>query len=459
VLCRNSFCGLVLVCFSGTASALEVGFESIVTVDASDNVFAANAGEEVEGQVGFAQFGVFGEQRGTRVQGGFSGEIYSQRQLDDPDANFSAITQFIGAAEFQITPRALSWYVGDILGEVRVDDGIQSIEEAPLTTRNIFATGPQFVYEIDSFSRINTRFMYITQSQDDIELETLYNTDGSWEIDTARGNTWGTSISNIFTDNPEENLEGDFNRFSLAATWRRSRGLNSYSAQLGGTRYDTEDESLNGVNARFSFERQLSPQSIVALQFTRDLSDQALTTIDSLLDNGTGLQGETNGFSDDTRVNLSYAVTKTNFSYSFGVGVGQSNFRLISNDISFIDSGDGEDRRSMNAVATYQRAFTPYTSIETALTYEQQDFINRPDTAQSVLGEARAIRRLSRSFEAILGYRFTLADGQQTRLNGFNEAGTETIDSIENRVSVSLRWAPPSRVTQDLTIQLKSLLR
>jgi len=205
VLHRNAICAVALLCFftgfSNNAVALDVGFESLLSVTASDNVNGANKGSqidgrsaEVEGQVGNIQFGVFGEQKGTRLKGGFAGEIISRRRLDDPDANFSSITQFLGAAELKITPRSFSWYVGNILGSVRSDDGLQSIDLADDERRNVFVTGPQFVYELDSFSRVNANIQYVNQTQDDVTLETLINSNANWSFDTDNGNTWRYEI-------------------------------------------------------------------------------------------------------------------------------------------------------------------------------------------------------------------------------------------------------------------------
>lgn len=459
MLHRYAFCALALLCYSGHATALEIGFESLVSVNASDNVFGANSGEETEGQVGYAQFGVFGEQKGTVLRGAFSGELYSQKQLDDPDDDFNAITQFIGAAEFNITPRSFSWYVGDILGGVRTDDALQPIDDLDNTRRNVFVTGPTFSYDIDSFSRFNARVLYVNQSQDDLELESLYNASAGWEVDTDRGNTWGLLLGNIYTDNPEANLEGDFNRFSLSGLWRRDRGRNAYEAQLGATRYDTDEESVDGVNARFLFTRQLGLESNINLSFTRDLRDQTLTAVETLIDTGTGLTADGDGFFDETRIDLTYDFTSADTTFDIGVGAGQSDFRLLAGNAGFVMAGDLEDRNNFYAYTNYSYRLNPRTRVATSLSFAQQDFINREDNSQSVLGIASVVRRLSRSFELEFGYRVNVSEGVRTRSNATGADTLEDIDVTENRFTVGLRWAPPTRASKDLTIELKSLLQ
>lgn len=464
MLHRYAVCALALLFFSGSVIALDVGFESQLLFSASDNVEGDNKGEEIEGQLGNLQFGVFGEQKGTRLTGGFSGEIYSTRRLDDPDDSFSTVTQFLGAAELQITPRSFSWYVGDILGSVRADQGIQSIDDTEDERRNVFITGPQFIYELDSFSRVKANFYYVNQTQDDTQLDSFFNTNANWSVDTDNGNTWGAALNNVFTDNPDDSVEGDFNRFSLAGTWSRSRARNTYNVRLGGTRYDTANESLNGASARFSVERQLSAQSVFGISVSRDLSDESLDLVQSLIDSGTGAEADVDGFFDETRLDVNYALTTAETALDLYAGVGQSDFRLLSDGTGFVSTAASlEDRTTFSAGSSLSHDFSTRVRTNASLTFSKQEFNNRPDNTQSVLGEAQFLYRLTRSWEAQLGYRVNVAEGQRTRIvvgaNNDEVEALEEVDSIENRLTVGLRWAPPSRATKNLTIQLKSLLQ
>lgn len=458
MLYRNIFCALALLCFTGPATALEIGFDSLLSVNVSDNVGGANAGGEIEGQIGYAQFGVFGEQKGTTLRGAFSGELYSQRQLDDPNDEFSAVTQFLGAAEWDITPRTFSWYVGDILGGVRADNALQTLDDLDNIRRNVFVTGPSFVYELDTFSRVNARVLYVNQTQNNVQLETLYNSSASWEFDTDSGNTWGFQFGDIYTDNPEDNLEGDFNRLSLAGYWRRDRGRIAYEVQLGGTRYTTEEESLNGANVQFIFNRQLGPQTSFSVSLTRDLRDQTLTTIETLIAEGTGIAPDGDGFFDETRLDVTYGWSSTDTSFGFSIGAGQSDFRLLTDNAGSIDAGDTEDRNNYYASATLARAFTSRIRVATALSFENQDFINLVDNNQSLQGTVDVIYQLSRSFELQAGYRGNLSEGERTS-NLVAAGGLEKIDITENGIIFSVNWAPPTRASKDLTIELKSLLQ
>ncbi len=456
MLHRNLIVCVFLFFIPGIAAALEIGFEGFATVSASDNVTGENAGSEIEGQIGTTQFGVFGEQKGRVFTGAFAGDLFSQGQLDDPDEDFAAITQFLGAAEINITPRSFSWYIGDILGGVRANDALQPIDDLQNTRRNVFVTGPQFVYDLDSFSRVNARLLYINQSEDDAELEQLYNATASWEVDTDSGNTFGFSFGDIFVDNPDDTLEEDSNRATLAAFWRRSRGTINYEAQLGGTNFSTDTESINGVNARFFLGRQMTPESNIAIELNRDLRDQTLSTIETLISEGTGLIPNGDGVFDETRIRVGYDFTESRSNFDVFVGASQSDFRLLTSAADATAVANLEDFRSYFAGSSYGRRLGTRWRAALSLGYEQQEFLNRDDNTSSVLGIAQFARQISRSFELDLGFRFSTNEGSITRAQG---QPLEDIDVTESRLTLGLRWAPPTRAGKDLTIELKSLLQ
>ncbi len=447
---------IVLFGLSPLVLALEMGFESSARFDATDNVLGAESGFEEEGQIANITFGVYGEQQGTKVRGAFAGELSSQRRVDDPDDEFTAVSQFLGAAEISITPRAFTWYIGDILGGVRADNGLQTINDEEQARRNVFVTGPRFEYEIDSVSRANAQFRYVNQSEEGTVLESLYNTTASYEYDTSTANTYGVSFGNIYTDHPSTDLEGDFNRLSLGGFWRRNRGQNEYFASLGGTRYDTETEALNGVNARFRYDRALSEEKSINLSFRRDLRDQTLNEIDTLIENGTGVDATGDGFFDETRIDAGYNFNTGLTTFNASVGVGQSDFRLLADNTGATSNGDSEDRNNLYGQFYLSQVITSGFRISTGANYIAREYINRDDNSQSVVGSIELEKRLSRSFIFDLGYFASYGDGQRTS----EETNLlEDFEIVENRVKVGIRWAPPSRADKDVAIELRSLLQ
>ncbi len=455
MLNRIAYCAFALLGISGVAHALEIGFEGTLSLEASDNITTEDVGAEEDGQTAIGRLSIFGDQSGTKVRGGFIGEVSSERVISDPDSNYTGFTQFIGAAEFQVTPRSFTWYLGDVLGTVSDEDGVQDIDNFADERRNVFVTGPRFTYNIDSFSTVDMRFLYVLQTQDDVTLEQLFNTTASWSVDTSTGNTWGLSLSNIYTDNPETNLEGDFNRLSLSGTWNRERGRNRYDASFGGTRYDTETDSLNGLNARFSYRRQLSTATRFGITLSRDLTDQTLNVVEDLFSQGTARLADGDGFFDDTRLDVSYEISSPSTSLDFVAGIAYADFRLLADSTGFTDSGDREDRTNANAGVLFAHSFSSRTRFGAGLSYSQQDFINRDENAQSVLADLSIAQRLSRSFEISLAYRGVVADGSRIGLDG----SLEDFEIVENRATINLVWAPPTRASKDLAFELSSLLR
>jgi len=439
---------------SKTASALEIGFESSLLVIASDNVDALGDGLEEEGQIGTATFGVFGSQDGTKLRAAFAGQIRSSKQLDDEDDDFTSVTQFVGAAEFKITPRSFTWYFGNTLGTVLPDDGVEPIDLIGSERRDVFITGPEFQYNFGAFSRASARLLYVNQTQNDVTLETVYNGNADIEYDTTGGSTIGLGFTNTFTDNPETNPDGDFNRMSLSALWRRERARNSYEFSLGGTRYDVDERSLNGINGQASFRRQLTLNSSFSFVLTRDLRNESLNTVESILVDGVGRDSGGNGVFDLTSGTLSYGFTTANSNIALSAGAGQSEFRLLTNDEGVTFSSEEEDRRNAFASASFMRQLSALTRFQTSLRYSTQDFVNTPEETQSLLGTASISRVIGRSFSVSLEYSTSVTGGKRTTTDGL-----EDIDTMQNRVTFGLVWAPPTRANKDLTVQVQSLLQ
>ncbi len=460
-------CGVSCAVVLGPTSALalELGFEAGITFEATDNV--ENVGSEFEetGQIGFASIGIYGEQRGRIVQGAFTGEIETEKTLSDSDDDFDALTRFIGAVNVGITPQSVSWYFGDILGAVRADDANQSVDVSDLPRRNVFVTGPSVQFNTGSFSSADSRLLYVHQSDEEGELASLINFTASWRTETQRGNTFGVRFGDIYTDNPAltDNNPGvadaaDFNRLTSSVFWERERGRNSVSASLGATHYATDDDSLTGLNAGVSFTRLLGPQRSFTIALDRDLRDQNLDTIESLIADGSGEEPVANGVFEETRLALSYSLITDRSSIEVGAGLSMADYQALSGINSSVNIND-EDQLQPFVFGVWTRSYNPRLRSELSLNYEQLEYDNLRDESSSITLSAMMSYRLSRSFTAELGYVFDQIDGLRTRgADGISITNPQDIDIVENSARVSLRWAPPSRASKALTIELKSLL-
>lgn len=443
------------------AHALELGFEGYAALIASDNIEADDSGEEEDGLIGVGLVGVYGERRGPRVRGAFTGELDARRRLDDDDGESGTVSRFLGAAEVALTPRALRWYIGDILGGVRTDDAIQPISDHAdaVARRNVFVTGPSLEYDIGGSSRVRSRLLYVNQREDDEELETLWNAQLGWERDAGLGARVGLLLADVYTDSVDEEESGpDFNRFSASAYGSRERGFLLLYGELGATRYDADEESLDGLRAELSATRALGPASSVVARLSRDLSDQSLSTVESLIEDGSGEEPEADGFFDETRLELGYLLDTERSSLDIGAGIARRDFRLLAGGDGRLVDGDGEDQVQGFAYAALSQRLAARWRAELGASYERQSHDEREDERDSFLGSLRLLYRLGRSFELEAGYLFDRASGSRTRARD-GAAVLEDIDVTENRLTLGLRWAPPSRASRDLTVELKSLLR
>ena len=465
---------LLVALFPGTAWSLDLGFEGRLTLEQSDNIESVNSPDEEDGQTVGAVLGVYGEQRSRLVSAAFRGEIDTRSDVSEDDSSFDTLTRFLGAAEFSITPRSWRWYVGDILGGVRTDNAVQTIDDSDIDRRNVFVTGPSFEYDVEGRSRTRARLLYVNQTEDNDDLETLYTANASYERDTTPGSYFGLRAGNVFTDIPDESenpnvlQDGDYNRSTVATYINRARGFVELYGELGVTRYDTDDESLNGLNARLRAIRQLGPMTSVSVSLSRDLNDQTLSTIESLIQSGgtaVGVSPEVAGVFEETRLDVGYSFQATDTSLDLGLGVAQQDYQLLATDSTLDISADREDQFQGFAYGSLSRRLSTRLRTELAISYERQTYDNREDETDSVLASALLVYRLSRSFELEGGILHDSASGVLTRLTADPADGDvllevpEDVDVTENRLTIGLRWAPPSRASQDLTVELKSLLQ
>ena len=457
-LAPAALCAGGLAAVPDAARALELGFEARAFVQRSDNIGFDDAGFEEEGTLGFGTLGLFGEQRGRRVDAGFAGELDARRRLDDEDDDWDTISRFLGAAEFRITPRALSWYVGDVLGGV-LDDTLQPVDGFETRRRNVFVTGPAFGTPLGAFGRLDARLLYVNQTEEGDELETLWSALAEYRRERVPGLFWGVKGSDVYTDAPDDSGELDINRASAALLAGRERGAWELYGELGGTVYATEDEDVAGVAALARVTRNLGPDSTLALTLSRDLNDRTLGTVEGLIDDGIGEREDADGVFAETRATLEWGLEAPRTSFLAGVSVADIDYELVAEGGGFSELADEEDQVQGTAYAVLGRYLTPSLRAELAADYRREEFDNAPDETDSVLGSARLLWRFTRSFELEASYVIDRASGTGVRADDAGDDVEFDVDRTENRVGLGLRWAPPTRATRDLTIELKSLIR
>lgn len=467
-----------LMLTGNNANSVEMGFQGLLQLEASDNIEGANAPDEQKGTIQSLLLGIYGERRGPVVTAAFLGELDVRNTTTSDDSAADSFSQFLGAAEFRITPRSWTWYVGNVLGGVRTDDALQPIDDLVLQRRNVFVTGPAFEYEQVGISRTSARVLFVNQSQDSESLENLYSVNFKHERDLIMDSFYGIRLGNIFTDLPEGDdarlaigaaaTDEDFNRSTFAVFYQRAIGFTTLFGELGATRYDADTEALNGFNAELRLTQELGPQTSISVFAKSDLSDQTLSAIESLVQSGeaaVGIAPDTAGFFTESTVGARYSFERNDRGVDLAAGISQLDFELLSGSAQSLADANDEDRLQGFATAVWAQRLSSQLRSELSLSYETQEFDNIADNSESVLLGAQLTYSLTRSFNLLLGITHDSGSGLRTRFIEQVEDGEgivfgvpEDIDVTETRFSIGLNWAPPSRARQDLTVELKSLL-
>lgn len=445
-----------------SAHAFDIGLEANLRVESTDNVGGLNEGLEEDGQFGFASFEVYGEQRGSFLQVGFTGEVETQKLLSDSDSDLTTLNNFFGAANLTLS-RTFSWYFGDVLGSVRTADDFVPLDNDELSTRrNVFVTGPSFDIDLSSDRQITGELLYFNQDQDDVDLAQLFTAQFEFRQDTRRGNTFGFNFSDFFADEPSgsdgDQIDFDSNRLSASVFWERSRGRLSWFASVGATQFDVEDETINGANADFRLTRNFTATSNLTFALGTDLSDSNISTIDSLLSGGVGVEPEAAGIFQLNSASLTYSFAGAGSSYQVGARVEDAEFELLALGSDVVDAAL-VDNVTVSIFGTFSNALTTRLSFDANVLIEEQQFDNLPDDLTGVTASVSLAYKLTQSFSITGGLRTAHSQGIDTQQAILGASPDGAFDITETRAVLGLRWAPPSRASRETVVQLRQLLR
>jgi len=464
--------GAIGCVFSSGSHALEMGFEGFVSGELRQNTDPINFPDEEipDGEFGSAVFSVFGEQRSRKVTAGFLGEIETEQNMAGEDDSFNTETRFIGAMDVAITPRTLRWYFGDVLAGVRNADDVRIADDIQEDTRNVFVTGPSYESEIEGVSSTSARLLYVHQTEDDEEIESLYNFSISHQRETTVDSFYGVRFTDIYTqvpDLPEQDGVApaadneDFNRVAITAFTTRVRGNTELFGEIGATQYQTEDETVNGATAEISASRLYGRRSTVTAGLSHSLSDETLDTVGALLQggvDGADVQPEVDGIFTETRFDLTYDFERSSSEFQFTLSAAQLDYQLLTGSTGENIVVDAEDRTVASVNAVYAKYFTPRWRGIFAAAVEREEFINREDATDAMLVTADFVYTLTRNFELQLTFAYDAVTGMNTAGALDNPEPIE-IDQTESSAMIGVRWVPPTRATRELTVEIATLLQ
>lgn len=460
--CSNA--AVIAVCCFLTAvpaSALDIGFELSARGAISDNLFQDNTGLEEEGAATLTEMLVFGSHESQRFIAGFQGELGLRRRLSDDDERNDAttITRFFGSAEFALT-RSISWFFGDVLGGTRDNDTLITDDETEEfdNRRNVLITGPQIKWELDSVRNLESHIYLIDNSDDaGTEFARLVEFELDYTQQFQAGWLWGLRLENFLVSGSEDANDPDFNRSTVGVTAVRSRNTNTWTGFLGATRFQADGDTdfvTNGATASLRFERTSTDVSTFFVEASRSIVDQTLNETETLLGTGTAESSDVPGIFSDNILRVGYEFEQAGSSLNVELGVGLSDFEAIFENGQIIElDGDEQDQDRLFGSLSYFRSFTPKISSTLTLGHTQEQFLEGDDFTESTFGILSLQYQLFRSFTLQASYLHEILQG----LNS-NEVIQDVTDSNENRVFLSLTYAPPTRANQDRVEGLKSLL-
>lgn len=465
----TSVLAVTVTLFCGSAQALEVGFEGLVSFESrqnTDNIEFADD-PDLDNEFGTGLIGVFGEHRSRELSAGFSGELETERNLSDDNDTYDTDTRFIGVLDVAITPRTLRWFFGDVLSGTRNDDAVLITDDINENTVNIFITGPSYQSEIEGVGSTSARLFYVYQTEDNEPDRSLYNFSTSHQRETTVGSFYGVRFNDIYTvveDDPDPAFvaldDEDFNRLSLTVFTNRALQRSDLYGEVGVTRYTTDDDAVDSLTAGVRTTHRMGPRTTLTAGLTHNLNDEVLNTIETLFrgdaDNA-GLQPEVDGIFAETRLDVAYAFDKRNSELEVGLSIAQLDYQLLTSDASQNILVDGEDRIQGTLNVTLAKNFTNRLSAVFAAAYELEEYQNRGDNTDAYQLTADFSYALTRSFSLEFLLAYDAAKGLNTR-GTVEDPELIPFDETETSAIIGVRWSPVTRASREMTVDISSLL-
>ena len=188
-----------------------------------------------------------------------------------------------------------------------------------------------------------------------------------------------------------------------------------------------------------------------------DLTDDNILTIDSLLDDGSGVVPEATGIFRSNNISLVYSTSTALNAFEVGVRGSATEFQALDDNIG-LDDRSLDDNFTISAFGVLSRALAPRWSVNLSAELENQRFDNVDDDIDSIRADVLLNYQINESFSVSGGVRSTHSEGINTRDN-IGVAADGSFEITENRALVQLTWAPTSRASQEQVGQLKQLLR
>lgn len=250
--------------------ALEFDYSVGYEVERSDNIFRVPTNEESE-LINRLGFDFLLEQEGSTLNAHLEGSIdyahYAENTSDDeflPELNI--------LSTWKIRPGTLEWQVENYTRQVAINTAGADTPSNRQTT-NVFQTGPDITFRLDSASSLQAEARYgdyYFEDSDSGSTRYLY------ALRYIRGGSVVKSALNAeYTSVEYESSAGvDFNRLNTYASAEWQRGRNELVANLGWTEVDRDgSQDGDGFLARLLWNHELTSRSTVYLSGSTETTD------------------------------------------------------------------------------------------------------------------------------------------------------------------------------------------
>lgn len=421
----------ITVCFA----AGSFGFEAEYRADYSDNALQDEEDQDkVEELTNNYRVSASGLYRGSRNESSFVANLELIDYTDDT-AEDVALSSFIGASEFALTRRSVSWIFVDALGYYDNEPSL-GLKKRDLDRVNFFLTGPKIRYDLDSDTELGFSLYYLNRDrQGEQEDYNQYDARLSWEFQPSNRSALGLELRSEHTQFVDQSFDTDYSISSLISFYQYRTLANTYSIALGGTyleRLDGEQQETSG-SFDAEWDHAFTRRSRMQLSAGYNLSDESILTTSAISGDGTFDQDDEGLFYESS----------LSARYSFDGIYADFNFGLTARSLEFIGDNAGaasfnNDHESYALNAGYLRYIGRYNTLELGFSAEHKQYIEEDFDETLFVSKVIFGREIGRTLKLNLGLELQQGSGNVPRANTVSEEQ----EYDEFLVTLGILWEP-----------------
>lgn len=326
-----------------------------------------------------------------------------------------------GRVDVTLRPSSLFWVFEDYYSQVERNSLIPGTPDNLINT-NVFSTGPDIYFRINSLNRLHVENRYIDYRFDDTPTDSQRKSLLiSWEY-TASQNI-NLSANAEYHDATFKDL--DESDFSRTDAYFRVYGLQSrvsYQFDIGATLIDrSSEEDVEGFLANFILRNQFRLDSYFQLDASAQYTDTAQDLLTSYTQSTTSqvnLVGEqvSGDVFYDRRVEMIYHLGSSINSYQLQLVYREEDYEVLL-----------QDRRTHGARIDHASNYSSVVTFNSFIQYQTYDNLDADQLDKLTLAGLAMDYRLSRNYTMRLEYNYNAQESTES-----------TFDYKENRMLISI---------------------